>query len=53
MKSPSLVDIFQEDPVVEAATLLLELGARQQTSVPLADLAVPYAAGLCEHLHEP
>ena len=29
---------------------LLELAARQQTFVPLPDLAVPYAAGLCEHL---
>jgi hypothetical protein len=29
---------------------LLDLAARQQTFVPLPDLAVPYAAGLCEHL---
>jgi len=29
---------------------LLELAARQQTFVPLPELAVPYAAGLCEHL---
>lgn len=29
---------------------LLGLGARQQTFVPLQDLAVPYAAGICEHL---
>ena len=29
---------------------LLELAARQQTFVPLTDLAVPYAAALCEHL---
>jgi hypothetical protein len=29
---------------------LLVLAARQQTFVPLADLTVPYAAGLCEHL---
>ena len=29
---------------------LLELGTRQQTFVPLQDLAVPYAAGICEHL---
>ena len=30
--------------------VLLELGARQQTFVSLADLAVPYAAALCGHL---
>lgn len=30
--------------------VLLELGARQQRFVPLAELAVPYAAALCEHL---
>ena len=29
---------------------LLELAARQQTFVPLPELAVPYAAALCEHL---
>jgi len=29
---------------------LLELAARQQTFVPLTELAVPYAARLCEHL---
>ncbi|MGD0069491.1 MAG: hypothetical protein ABSB76_39480, partial [Streptosporangiaceae bacterium] len=29
---------------------LLELAARQQTFVPLPELAVPYAARLCEHL---
>jgi hypothetical protein len=29
---------------------LLVLAARQQTFVPLPELAVPYAAGLCEHL---
>jgi hypothetical protein len=29
---------------------LLDLAARQQTFVPLTDLAIPYAAGLCEHL---
>jgi HNH endonuclease len=29
---------------------LLDLAARQQTFVPLPDLAVPYAAGLCQHL---
>ncbi len=29
---------------------LLDLAARQQTFVPLPDLAVPYAVGLCEHL---
>ena len=29
---------------------LLELGSRQQTFVPLPDLAVPYVAGICEHL---
>jgi 5-methylcytosine-specific restriction endonuclease McrA len=29
---------------------LLELAAQQQTFVPLPDLAVPYAAGLSEHL---
>ena len=29
---------------------LLDLGARQQTFVRLEDLAVPYAAALCEHL---
>ena len=29
---------------------LLELAARQQTFVPLPELAVPYAASLCEHL---
>src|ERR1017187_9255848 len=28
---------------------LLDLAARQQTFVPLPDLAVPYPAGLCEH----
>ncbi len=28
----------------------LKLGARQQTFVPLPDLAVPYAAAICEHL---
>lgn len=30
--------------------VLLELGARQQTFLSLADLAVPYAAALCGHL---
>ena len=30
--------------------MLLDLSARQQTFVPLPDLAVPYAAGICEHL---
>jgi hypothetical protein len=29
---------------------LLDLGARQQTFVCLEDLAVPYAAAICEHL---
>ena len=29
---------------------LLELGVRQQTFVRLEDLAVPYAAAICEHL---
>jgi hypothetical protein len=29
---------------------LLDLGARQQTFVRLEDLAVPYAAAICEHL---
>jgi hypothetical protein len=29
---------------------LLELAAQQQTFVPLPELAVPYAAALCEHL---
>jgi len=29
---------------------LLERAARQQTFVPLPELAVPYAAALCEHL---
>jgi hypothetical protein len=29
---------------------LLELAAQQQTFVPLPELAVPYAARLCEHL---
>ena len=29
---------------------LLDLGAQQQTFVRLEDLAVPYAAALCEHL---
>ncbi len=29
---------------------LLELAAQQQTFVPLTELAVPYAARLCEHL---
>jgi len=29
---------------------LLDLAARQQTLVPLPELAVPYAAALCEHL---
>ena len=29
---------------------LLDLAARQQTFVPLPELAVPYAAALCEHL---
>lgn len=29
---------------------LLGLAARQQTFVPLPELAVPYAAGLCEYL---
>ena len=29
---------------------LLELSSRQQTFVRLEDLAVPYAAGICEHL---
>jgi 5-methylcytosine-specific restriction endonuclease McrA len=32
------------------AQVLLDLAARQQTSVPLPDLAFPYAAALCEHL---
>jgi hypothetical protein len=30
--------------------VLLELGRHQQTFVPLDDLAVPYAAAICEHL---
>jgi hypothetical protein len=30
--------------------VLLDLAARQQTFVPLPDLAFPYAAALCEHL---
>jgi 5-methylcytosine-specific restriction endonuclease McrA len=30
--------------------VLLELGRQQQTFVPLDDLAVPYAAAICEHL---
>jgi hypothetical protein len=30
--------------------VLLDLGARQQTFVRLEDLAVPYAAAICEHL---
>jgi hypothetical protein len=30
--------------------LALGLAARQQTFVPLPELAVPYAAALCEHL---
>ena len=30
--------------------VLLDLGARQRTFVSLDDLAVPYAAALCEHL---
>jgi 5-methylcytosine-specific restriction endonuclease McrA len=29
---------------------LLELGAQQETSVSLQDLAVPFAAAICEHL---
>ena len=29
---------------------LLDLGSRQQTFVRLEDLAVPYAAAICEHL---
>ena len=29
---------------------LLEVAAQQQTFVPLTELAVPYAARLCEHL---
>jgi hypothetical protein len=29
---------------------LLDLAARQQTFVSVAELAVPYAAGLCQHL---
>jgi hypothetical protein len=34
---------------VRSGPVLLELG-RRQTFVPLQDLAVPYAAGICEHL---
>ena len=30
--------------------VLLELGRQQRTFVPLDDLAVPYAAAICEHL---
>ena len=30
--------------------VLLDLGARQQTFIRLEDLAVPYAAAICEHL---
>ena len=30
--------------------VLLELGRQQRTFVPLDDLAVPYAAVICEHL---
>ena len=30
--------------------VLLELGRQQRTFVPLDDLAVPYAAEICEHL---
>ena len=64
------LDVFEEDPLIEAAALgalaarfghdalpanfalgqaLLELAARQ-IFVPLPELAVPYAARLCEHL---
>jgi 5-methylcytosine-specific restriction endonuclease McrA len=32
------------------AQSLLALGARQQTVVPMADLALPYARAVCEHL---
>jgi hypothetical protein len=65
------LDVFEEDPLIEAAALgalaarfghdalpanfalgqaLLELAAQQRTFVPLAELAVPYAAALCKHL---
>src|SRR2546423_413282 len=30
--------------------VLLDLGARQQSFIRLEDLAVPYAAAICEHL---